>query len=178
LAIKLKALRDVLSSDSEFTIRRIYRWYSKTFATPLQEAFDIPLEDILLHYYEERFSALDQEELQEELILATENEQQRAERKELQDSEMANEYELLEMSRQANEAAEQAKRKKDVSKSKEFNLKAKMTAEGITKLSDALSTAADSIKEAMQADPLDLPMSINFEEDKQFESLLDKDALG
>jgi hypothetical protein len=62
-AVRLAALQVVFDSrrkkpkevDPEYYLRRIFRWYSKTFATPLHEVEELPLSDVLQHYWEEHY---------------------------------------------------------------------------------------------------------------------------
>lgn len=49
---QLKALESVLLETHEFFERKVRRWFSKQFSTPYMDTFDIPWEEILLHYYE------------------------------------------------------------------------------------------------------------------------------
>jgi hypothetical protein len=67
-AIKLIALKDVLMETSvEAQWRRVARWYSKTFATPLHLVDDLPRLDIIQSYFEEHYENLDEAELNREL---------------------------------------------------------------------------------------------------------------
>jgi hypothetical protein len=45
--------------------RRIFRWYSKAFSTPLHEVDALPLDDVLLAYWEERFEEMEDKDLEE-----------------------------------------------------------------------------------------------------------------
>jgi hypothetical protein len=51
-AARLLALKSVLNPDEDYYLRRVFRWYSRTFHTPLHVVPDLPLEDILEAYYE------------------------------------------------------------------------------------------------------------------------------
>ena len=44
--------------------RRIFRWYSKNFSTPLHEVADLPLEDVLQAYYEDTYERLDKDQIE------------------------------------------------------------------------------------------------------------------
>lgn len=52
-AIK-KALASVLSGDAEYITRYIYRQYSKTFNTPLHEAYNLSFDFVLREYIEHK----------------------------------------------------------------------------------------------------------------------------
>lgn len=58
--LRLLALRAVLkpTKDPEYNLRRIFRWYSRTFNTPLHVVADLPLDDILQNYYEVTYEDL------------------------------------------------------------------------------------------------------------------------
>lgn len=51
-AARLLALKAVLFPDENYYLRRVFRWYSRTYHTPLHIVPDLPLEDILEAYYE------------------------------------------------------------------------------------------------------------------------------
>ena len=55
---QLKALESVLSKTHEFFERKVRRWFSKTYSTPYMQTFDIPWEELLLHYYEASMESL------------------------------------------------------------------------------------------------------------------------
>lgn len=59
---RLLALTSVLNEydfDSDYIMRKVCRWYSKTFSTPLHTVEeDIPLFKIFQHYWEDRFENL------------------------------------------------------------------------------------------------------------------------
>lgn len=59
-AVKILALRAVLkpTSDPTYRIRQIFRWFSKTFHTPLAEVEAMPLEDVLQHYFESDYEQM------------------------------------------------------------------------------------------------------------------------
>lgn len=171
-AIKTKALFSVLKPDTEYFLRRIYRWYSKTFHTPLQEVFDIPVEFILKEYFEEYFENMEEDDRDEQLVLLTESEEARKRRLESQDYEDAGEHELMEMSRKQNE-------EKLKEKTKQINKLAhpKLPAQ-LDKLTGDIKRMAEQIKEEMQTDPPELPPEIDmkFEDDETFEKLLNGDS--
>lgn len=71
-AIRILAFGSVQKRDSEYILRHIYRWYSTTFNVPLPQVDDIPLEDILTHYFEVRYEGMSEEDLEEEEVLLRE----------------------------------------------------------------------------------------------------------
>jgi hypothetical protein len=66
-AIKTKALLAVIKPDMAASMRRIFRWYSKSFATPLHLIESLPLEDVLQAYFEDHFGNLEEPILEQEI---------------------------------------------------------------------------------------------------------------
>ncbi len=62
--IRARALLAVLRPDQEANLRHIFRWYSRTFHTPLHEVDDLPVEEILLHWFEAQFEDMEEPEWQ------------------------------------------------------------------------------------------------------------------
>lgn len=58
--IRTLALREVVSErpTPEYQLRHIQRWYSKQFHTPLHMVEELPLDDVLQHYYEAWYETL------------------------------------------------------------------------------------------------------------------------
>lgn len=76
-AIRAKALASILTPDVESFLRHVFRFYSKTFNVPLPDVDDLPLEDVLLAYYEEVYEGMDEEAREEYLGYATESDEVR-----------------------------------------------------------------------------------------------------
>ncbi len=64
--LQVLAFREVLAETNEYRLRFLYRWYSKTFATPLHRVSSIPLTDVLEAFWEERYEKMEPEELETE----------------------------------------------------------------------------------------------------------------
>lgn len=79
-AIKISAIDSVLNKNDDYIIRYIFRWYSKTFHTPLHTVADIPMVDILTSYYEELYEKMEPEELKGERIRSSMTTEEWAER--------------------------------------------------------------------------------------------------
>jgi hypothetical protein len=105
--LQVIALRDVLVGDSEYRLRFLCRWYSKTFSTPLRLVSAIPLSEILTAFWEERYEKLEPHELEEERQLLTETEDDRRARLSREDAQAAADDMLL-----ADLEAETARRSK------------------------------------------------------------------
>jgi len=76
-ALQIKALLGVLHPDDDSLLRHIFRFYSKTFNVPLPEVDALPLEDVVLAYYEEFFEHLPDEDRAEFKELLTESPEER-----------------------------------------------------------------------------------------------------
>ena len=77
------AMRNVEREGVDFFYRRVCRWYSKNFYTPLHEVEDLPWKQILIAYFEEKFyemynssseEVLQEYERQRDLLTMTEDE--------------------------------------------------------------------------------------------------------
>jgi hypothetical protein len=88
-ALQAKALVGVLRPDHEAWLRHVYRWYARTFATPLHIVSELPLQDVVLAYYEEAFENMQDIERQHFLDLLTETDEERAERQAKEEGESA-----------------------------------------------------------------------------------------
>lgn len=80
LALRTIALRDVLMASGEYHLRSVFRWYSRTFHTPLHEVGDLPQEDVLRAYYEEHYEAMAPEDREDERAFLLESEEARRKR--------------------------------------------------------------------------------------------------
>lgn len=113
-ATRISALHSVEHPDRDYLIRKILRWYSKTFHTPLADVEELPLDDIMQAYYENRVEEMSPEERAEERALLLKTEEQRI--SEIM-AEEAEEAELFEMGRLM--AADEAKKKATKVKAKD-----------------------------------------------------------
>lgn len=66
-ALRILALKAAIKPDGEALLRHIFRWYSKTFSTPLHEVYDIPVEDILTAFYEDKYENMEPADRDKEL---------------------------------------------------------------------------------------------------------------
>ena len=57
-SLQLLALEAIEMQDSDSFYRKVCRWYSKTFYTPLTTVEDMPTDQVLLTYYEETLSEM------------------------------------------------------------------------------------------------------------------------
>lgn len=66
-AIRTRALRAVVKPDMAASMRRVFRWYSREFSTPLAQVESLPLEDVLTAYFEDLYSNMEEPLLEQEL---------------------------------------------------------------------------------------------------------------
>lgn len=88
-ALNLIALKGAIQPDAESNLRYVMRWYSKLFHTPLHVVMqEVPIEDVWLAFYEERYSGLKRDDLDEFIALALETPDERATRLDAEDAEV------------------------------------------------------------------------------------------
>ena len=177
-AIKIAALRVALKPDSEYFIRKVSRWFSTTYHTPISQVYDMPIEEVLQAFFEAKYEAMDEDQLQEELVSVIETEEQRKERLLAEDFDKMTEHELFQMSEQANKNKPKRKLSDiDIAKDKTINNKLPGKLNELTK---TLKDVAESIKKEMESDPAKLPPDIEmtFESDEAFSKLLESDGSG
>jgi hypothetical protein len=56
--IQTEAINNILNKTNDFYYRDICRWYSTTFHTPLHLVETLPWDEVLLHFYEQKWSSL------------------------------------------------------------------------------------------------------------------------
>lgn len=115
---RIEAALAVRRHDGDYRLRQIFRWYSRTFHTPLHQVQDLDLMDVLQAFYEDRFGDMKDEELHDEIqdLIRTPEEDMRAAR---EDAKTRAEDELaaqaIEASLQAAELAAKSKEKQTIS---------------------------------------------------------------
>jgi hypothetical protein len=58
-SVQVTALAAVVKgTDPNYVLRRIFRWYSEKFHTPLHRVEDLPVHDVLQNYYEAQYEAM------------------------------------------------------------------------------------------------------------------------
>lgn len=65
---RVSAALAVLRHDGEYRLRSIYRWYSRTFHTPLHQVPDLDTLDVLQAFYEDRYGDMKEDELHAEIL--------------------------------------------------------------------------------------------------------------
>lgn len=103
-ALQILALRDVLAfrrnsevkEDAEYPLRRIFRWYSKTFHTPLHLVDDLPVEDVVRAYWESHYEDQDDDQLEIARVDLMKTDEERAAEALAADENEAEDTELIE----------------------------------------------------------------------------------
>jgi hypothetical protein len=62
-----QAKPEEVKNDPDYTLRRIFRSYSKAFNTPLHLVEELDLQYVLQHYFEHSFEEMDEQQLQKTL---------------------------------------------------------------------------------------------------------------
>jgi hypothetical protein len=73
-AVRIQALLDVMEGDFLYHYRRICRWYSTTFHTPLAEVDSLPMEYVLQQFFEHTFEGMSKPDRKKLALEITENE--------------------------------------------------------------------------------------------------------
>lgn len=61
--LQLKAIQNVLSNNDEYFYRKICRWFSKEFSTPIKDVESLPWDYIITHYYESHIETMSKQPL-------------------------------------------------------------------------------------------------------------------
>lgn len=76
-AIAADSLRSVMEDNHQHFIRKVLRWYSRTFHTPLHQAEELPLEYVLRAWFETYFEDLGEDERVEKARFLIESPEER-----------------------------------------------------------------------------------------------------
>ena len=93
-AIRILAFRAVETKEGGYTTRYVCRWYSREFHVPLPEVESIPFEEILQHFYECRYEAMEEEDIDEERRLLCETAAERIAREKTEAQQAINDDEF------------------------------------------------------------------------------------
>jgi hypothetical protein len=102
--LRLLALYNVIHEPGDYNLRFIFRWYSKTFATPLHVVEALPLHDVLIHYFECHYEGLNDSELEDEIRRLTMSTEKLARLKREEDAADADAYEYGRIAEQEEKA--------------------------------------------------------------------------
>lgn len=73
-------MRSVIKPTQQDLIDRIYRWYSRTYHTPLEDAYDLSQEELMRIYFEDKYLEMRDQELEQEKAELLESQEERARR--------------------------------------------------------------------------------------------------
>lgn len=104
-ALRLLAIKAVLEPDNEAHLRHVFRWYSKTFHTPLHIVETLDEDDVLQAFYESWFEDMNEDDREKELAELLETETQRRERLRKLDAERAESFDFARFSAEQEEKA-------------------------------------------------------------------------
>lgn len=119
-AIQIAALAAVAVDDfdEDYFYRRVFRWYSEKFHTPLHEVYELPFEFVLQHYFEVQYEAMDDQRRAAEVDRLKLNKEQRWKRMLKEEAEKADADEFA----QFVAAEEQARIKKELEQAEKKKL--------------------------------------------------------
>jgi hypothetical protein len=78
--IQLQAMKAVVTPDDEALYRYVCRWFSSKFATPLMDVYDMPIDFVLQHYFEDMYENMSKEDRYTRTIELIESPAERQER--------------------------------------------------------------------------------------------------
>ena len=167
-AIRILALASATAQNPapEYSLRRIFRWYSEKFHTPLHVIDDLPLHDVLTHYYEWHVEQIldDEDALNKEISELTATPEEIRAQKMLRDRETYNDFSFEKEVR--TEAAKQ-----QVEAKKEALIEAQKPPKPV------VFSAPDPSRQAIQInEPPDIKVS--FASLEEFEELENSDGIG
>lgn len=118
-ALRLKALLAVTKPDEEADLRYIFRWYSKTFHTPLHQVAELDPADVLTAFYETTFEEMTEEERAKDLYELLERPSERRLRLKAKDEERAEIYTFAKLAESQEAAKAEKKRLADLEVAKQ-----------------------------------------------------------
>lgn len=107
-AIRISAFRAVTAPDQAYLIRKILRWYSKTFHTPLTAVEELPLEDVVRTYHEELFEEMSPEDREAERLLLLQTPEERLQKILAEEAEEAEMFQMRQILAQEEAAKKKA----------------------------------------------------------------------
>lgn len=166
LADDLRAitLHELVADTPEYRLRLLYRWYSKTFATPLHLVPSLPLTEVLVAFWETKYEEMNDIELEDERKKVVETEDERRARLEAEDAhEVETDAFVLAIEEQAKAAA--AKKVADVKVPEQPAIRAS------NKVLEPQLPGLDDLK---KIGPLPESVSIKFTDTSAFDDLVEK----
>ena len=155
-AMRATALAAVVEEPFEYQLRRISRWYSKTFHTPLADVDNIPVEDLIYTYYECMYEDLPPERREEEIEdIFTPPDKRVLKLDETTERKVSDDDFMKQIQDEEKKKAEEAKKTPDMAD------KMEKMAQSMAGLSDAFKAAKEVLKEP----EVPREISLNFKPD-------------
>lgn len=103
--IRILAIQAVTDeeSDPEYKLRKIFRFYSSKFHTPLHKVQDLPLEEVLQAYFETIYETMESADIDEEIKLLLETPEQKQARINKEAADQLADEEFLKQIKEENE---------------------------------------------------------------------------
>lgn len=181
-AIHLAALRDVYfaktdreGGDPLYVYRKIFRWYSKNFYTPLHLVQELPLEDVLRAWYEQTFEDMEDKDLEAEVRKAALSDEELRLQEMGESADAAADLDLMREAEEENAAYERAalaKRIEDVVRPVQEQLQQMVPIRPIRDV-EIVPARPPNIRSTI---PPDIKMTFVPEDDDSFEKALEGDA--
>jgi succinate dehydrogenase flavin-adding protein (antitoxin of CptAB toxin-antitoxin module) len=111
-ALQATALLAVIRESDDYLVRRILRWYSTTFHTPLHQVEELPFDYILTHYFETMYENVGDAKRRKYARLMSETDEERASREE-RESDDAFVKKMEKVARREAEAAEKRSKERE-----------------------------------------------------------------
>lgn len=159
--IRIQSMLNVMEGDFLYHYRRICRWYSKTFFTPLHQVMELEEEDVLQAFFESQFEDMTKPARRKMAYEMTETDEELKARKKEEDSHSDDAF----FAREAKKAAKEEKKRL-----KKLAQEAAKAAEKVSKLANS-----EMLKPKETSKPAPLPeISMNFGPDG---NLLDEESI-
>jgi hypothetical protein len=98
-------LRNEKPTDRDYDLNRVFRYYSKTFFTPLYQVLQLPFHHVLTAYFDDLFEGMEQGELDEARIELLKSAEERAKDKDTADANEVDIYQIMQDTAKEAEAA-------------------------------------------------------------------------
>lgn len=165
-ALRLIAMRAVVNGDSDYNIRYILRWYSKTFHTALTDVEDLPLEDVLQTFFECRYEEMNEAERDQEIEKLLLSEEELARKRRREDAEDAEAEEFAKLT----ETQVKENNKKPLENAAKT---ADKVATGLQKLAETLQEEKVEVQEPESPIKVLPDIKMTFIEDTDFDQILE-----
>lgn len=165
-ALRLQALAAIQKPDEAANRRYIYRWYSKTFHTPLHIVEELDPEDVYTAFYESTYEDMTDVERETEIRELLETPEEKAAKRRQKDLERAEMFEFAQYTAEEERRKEEKKRLTDL----DVKQKQKFVVRETPETSLPKPKPATPMKDLKELPP---NIEMKFVSDADFEALLD-----